>query len=151
MENLILNEGDYSSSHQEAKFVLKRKPDFETESLRMWVPSDKEKKQYKKKTPRIKYKGYTFGLVSFTVVKKKGKVVFAFKFKPETKMVIAYIDDKSKELQEVYDELKQYAKSIGYEFNDVRKMWDRILMEEHTIKKLAKKADSKDQQVKGGD
>jgi len=90
MENSILNNGDYSSSHQETKFKMKRKPDFENESLRMWVPNDKEKKQYKNIDTRIKYKGYTFGLVGFTVAKVKGKVAFAFKFKPENKIVIAY-------------------------------------------------------------
>jgi hypothetical protein len=141
MENLILNEGDYSSSHQEAKFKMKRKPDFENESLRMWVPSDKEKKQYKNVDTRIKYKGYTFGLVGFTVAKVKGKVAFAFKFKPENKIVIAYKDDEYHETQVAYEELKRYAQSIGYEFRDVRDAWDRILMEEHTIKKLTGKAD----------
>jgi len=151
MENSILNKGDYSSSHQEAKFVLKRKPDFETETLRMWVPSDREKKQYKNVDNRVKYRGYIFGLVGFTVVKKKRKVVFAYKFKDENRVVMAYLDDKKRELQDIYNDLKKYAEFIGYEFRDVREVWDKILLEEHRIKRLAKKADLKDKQVKGGD
>lgn len=62
----------------------------------MWIPGDKEKKQYKNVDTRIEYKGYTFGLVGFTVAKVKGKVVHAFEFKPENKIVIAYKDDEGK-------------------------------------------------------
>jgi hypothetical protein len=152
MENLILNKGDYSSSHQEAKFKMDKKPDFENESLRMWVPDKKEKKRLKKKTPCIKYRGYVFGLVGFTLVKKNNKVVFAYKFKHESKMVIAYLDDDNKEIQAVYNDLKKYAKAIGYEFRDVHEVWDKILMEEHTIKKLTEKADREGQlSLLGGD
>jgi len=73
--------------------------------------------------------------------RKPDKVAFAFKFKPENKIVIAYKDDEYHETQIAYEELKRYAQSIGYEFRDVRDAWDRILMEEHTIKKLTGKAD----------
>lgn len=145
MENSKLNDGDSSSSHREAKFKMERKPDFENESLRMWVPNNKEKKQYRKTDVRIKYKGYTFGLVGFTVAKLKGRVVFAFKFKPENKTVLAYKDDKNHEAQAIYKDLREYARFIGYQFSDVRDTWDRILMEEHTIRKLAGKADREGQ------
>ena len=64
---------------------------------------------------------------------------------------MAYLDDKNEELQDIYNELRQYTESICYEFTDVKKTWDRILMEEHTIKDLSKKADLKDSLAEGGD
>jgi hypothetical protein len=140
MENSILNEGDYSSSHQEVKFVLKRKPDFETESLRMWVARNNERKQLQKKGSYIKHKGYKIRLLGFFVVKKKGKVAFACKAKDENKILLAYLDDNDKKLREAYNELKRCFESMGYEFRDVRKVWDNILLEEHTIKRLAKES-----------
>lgn len=149
MENLILNEGDYSSSHQEAKFKMDRKPDFETESLKMWVPSDKEKERLNKKDPRVEYKGYTFRLIDFTAVRKKGIVVFAYKFNHENRMVMAYLDDSETEMKEAYGMLQEGAKSIGYKFRDAREAFEKILSEEDTVKSFINKAECSGH-LKGG-
>lgn len=115
----------------------------------MWVARDNERKPLKKKTSYIEHRGYTFRLIDFAAVEKKGIVVFAYKFKHENRMVMAYLDDKEIEMKEAYETLQEVAKSLRYTFHDVREAFDKILLEEDTVKSLINKA-KRSGHLKGG-
>jgi hypothetical protein len=119
---------------------MKKKFDIENGTLRMKIANEREKKQFEQQEHCIKYKGHTFRLNGFTVVKKKEKVVCAFKAKDENKIFIAYFDDNAKDIRGVYDKLIKRVRSAGYEFRDLREIWDKILLQLQETKKTPKKA-----------
>lgn len=130
---------------------MARKPDFENESFRAWVADKNDQKQYSRNDNRIRYRGYTFVLQGFTVVKEKGRVVLAFKFKHESRMLMVFFDERNERLKGTYAFLRKSAEWMGYGIVDVKEAFDRILLEEKTMRKLAKKPESSGEDLQEGE
>ena len=130
----------------------KRKPDLETESIRAWVPNEKESKETEKiakdETRKIEIKfdnGFVMRLMGFTkfINKKTDKIVFAYKFKKENKTIIYYIPDnqtnETKEKMKIFlNKLKTMAEVSGYEMVDGREFAKRSADESGRLRKLHK-------------
>ena len=130
----------------------KRKPDLETESIRAWVPNEKESKETEKiakdETRKIEIKfdnGFVMRLMGFTkfINKKTDKIVFAYKFKKENKTIIYYIPDnqtnETKEKMKIFlNKLKTMAEISGYEMVNGREFAQRSADEAGRLRKLHK-------------
>lgn len=102
----------------------KRKPDKETESMRIWeCDKDKYPKEYeeseklnKENNIEIKYKDVTFNLYGFTKFTRKSdnQIMFAYKFKHEEKLVIVYNPSNSE-----IEFLMKMFRATGYEVQNV--------------------------------
>jgi len=128
----------------------KRKPDLETESIRAWVPNEKESKETEKiakdETRKIEIKfdnGFVMRLMGFTkfINKKTDKIVFAYKFKKENKTIIYYIPDnqtnETKEKMKIFlNKLKTMAEVSGYEMVNGREFAKRSADEAGRLRKL---------------
>ena len=129
-----------------------RKPDLETESIRAWVPNEKESKETEKiakdETRKIEIKfdnGFVMRLMGFTkfINKKTDKIVFAYKFKKENKTIIYYIPDnqtnETKEKMKIFlNKLKTMAEISGYEMVNGREFAKRSADEAGRLRKLQK-------------
>jgi hypothetical protein len=113
-----------------------RKPDFETESLRMWRTKKGSKEFSEAKASegfeldigngKLKFCGFTEGR------DKDNKLVFAYKFKHEEKNVLFYFPKEYKDnegIKQVMDFLEKIAVSMGYELTNVEDMLKSIKME----------------------
>jgi len=109
----------------------KRKPDLEMESFRAWSVKDNEKeelKEIKEEHPIIlKVGDMELHLMGFNkaIDKKTKKVIFAYKFKHEEKLILYYISEElSKKNQEkvkiCFEKVSQMSISINYKLQDVR-------------------------------
>jgi len=118
--------------------AINRKPDFETESFRAWNVKDSEKEKVIKETKEehpiiIKQGDMELQLNGFTkaIDRKTDKVVFAFKFKHEGKLIMYYIPDKlSKENQEKvknwFEEVSPVCTLMNYQLENVSKFLKNI-------------------------
>ena len=123
----------------------KRPCDRETESLRIWK-TDKDSKEAKEMKDlegfKVKYKGMELKCMGFSEIRnKKGKLVFAIKFKHEDKLLLYYIPDKiSKKDKEKMDialeGIQELNKVFGYEIKDMKEVLKNIYNEQNTIEKL---------------
>jgi hypothetical protein len=120
-----------------------RKPDVETESFRMWKLTDKEKAIDKKKTkdePTINYLGEKVTLLGFNYVKsksKKGKLILAYKVKPEDKLVLYYIGKKliAKEKEFVANFFEKASNYLDdFEFQNLDEAFKGMENEKHLFK-----------------
>ena len=119
--------------------ITKRKPDLETESLRIWKARGKEKEESLRAegTFEIAYKDLTLTLIGFRQVRRgaNDEVVFAWKFKEDEKVVLYYLRDKqSKAWNEFLAKLKSTAE--GYEFQDVENVLKDLYEQKHVLGKL---------------
>ncbi len=120
---------------------IKRKPDIETESMRMWV-SDDEKEDVKRELEeenhiKIKKGDYTFNLYGFTKCSKKGELIFIYKFKHEEKVVMYHIFKENEEVKEIIEYIKFIANSIGYSVISFDEIMNNILSQQGSIEKMA--------------
>lgn len=128
---------------------ITRKPDMETESMRMWVENEEEakaEKEFQKNNPNayveIKKGDLKFHLNGFTKCsdKKTKKLVFAYKFKHAEKQIIYYSfvqDERNKNMIEV---LSATAEMIGYQTINFEDIMDNVISQEHSIDKLSQMA-----------
>lgn len=128
----------------------KRKPDFETESFRVWkTKGNKEKeevKQFSEKNPiKVKQGKFEMVLQGFTKLlsKKTGKPIMAYKIKREEKLFMYWIEDEDKlEDNEIVliNNTKQFfrntAELFGYGIMDMKEQIKRMANEKHVLEKL---------------
>lgn len=123
--------------------TIKRKPDFETESLRMWTSKGEEKEKMIEKTKdvgfMVKYKDMEIKMLGFTEIrdKKTKKIVFAYKIKHDKRIVLFYIKDKNnikvKAVLECFE-----GNPFSYEIQDVDNVLKNIYNEKGTLENLNK-------------
>lgn len=100
----------------------KRKPDKETELLRMWKTEkdSEEAKEIDLATKDgsfgISYKGMKLQICGFNLITNKitNKLIFAYKFKHEEKFVIYYVPNNNKEGQKCLESIQTFIKLGGY-------------------------------------
>lgn len=123
---------------------IKRKPDFENESARMWIPTKKEESEWKKELKETEIKvdlggGQKIGLWGFTRVENNGKLMVAYKIKAENQQVLYHIpkdlDEQDKQI--VDKSLEDLKKIIPFTFQDVTEVAKGIMKNEgNTIDRL---------------
>ena len=125
--------------------ITDKKPDFETESFRAWLPTDKELKENiaTKSDLKIKYKDVEFVLTGFTKCYKHDKLVFAYKFKHESKLILYYIpetEDKTQmeETKTALNLLKNLSEIANYNIQDAMDTFKNMYLELQTLEKLSK-------------
>ena len=104
----------------------KRKPDKETELLRMWTSKkgSKEAKQLDKMDKDaidIKYKDMKVKICGFTTMTHKvtKKLIFAYKLKHEEKFVLYYIQDNKREGQRCLSFIQSFIEFGGYNLQNM--------------------------------
>ena len=124
------------------------KPDFETESFRVWhtpkgTKAEKELQEaLKEENPlKVKYKDMEVTLHGFVKVihKKTKKIVFAYKFKHADKGVLYYIaDKKSKDAIKALETLNRILTIVpaGYQLMDVMDKLKVAYLERHVLEKM---------------
>jgi len=128
----------------------KRKPNLETESLRVWDVKDNEKEEIKglkEKYPIIVKQGdMELHLTGFAkaIDKKTDKVIFAYKFKHKDRMILYYISEKlskenQKKVEKYFIRVNQICIPIDYQLKDVRKMLKNIELNKKMLMEVFKK------------
>ena len=99
-----------------------RKPDKETELLRIWTPKkgSEESKEIEEATKNnsieINYKGMKIQICGFNTLtnNKTNKMIFAYKFRHDEKFVIYYIPDNNLEGQKCFNQIRYILELGGY-------------------------------------
>ena len=113
------------------KMDKKRKPDFETESFRMW--SEKKKGKEEVGGFEIKYKDMKMKLCGFNICRKEGKIIFAYKFKHEEGegLILIHNPKINKESEKIESMLRAMALAIGYEVKDTQDVLKNLYGQKH--------------------
>ena len=121
-----------------------RKPDIETESLRMWKTKDNEEKTDvdNSNSFKIEYNKMEMNLCGFTTCKdkKSNKIIFAYKFKHKEKMILYYINEdltaeEKNKIDKVLFMMRKINPLIGdYEIKDVKDTFKLMENEKHLWK-----------------
>jgi hypothetical protein len=120
---------------QKESSYRKRKPDLETESLRIWTSIGIEAKEVKKLAEEGKHKievdcgkGFKMRLIGFTkmIDEKTDQIVFAYKFKKRDRIIMYYLPDnltqENKQKIKIFmTKVQAIAGMIGYELIDAQK------------------------------
>ncbi len=114
----------------------KRKPDKETELLRIWT-SDKDSEEAKeideatKDSVEINYKGMKLQMTGFNLLedKKTKRLIFAYKFKHDEKFVLYYIPDNNKEGKKCLRFIQGFIRLGGYHLQDMQENLKSIYAE----------------------
>ena len=114
----------------------KRKPDKETELLRMWIldKNSKESKEFEEKTKdstEITYKDMKIKITGFTELrdKKTNKLKFAYKFKHDERFVVYYVPDNNKEGMKCLEIIKRLIPLGGYNLQNMEEQLKSIYAE----------------------
>ncbi|KKL93498.1 hypothetical protein LCGC14_1874110, partial [marine sediment metagenome] len=96
-----------------------RKPDVETESLRMWKGNKKDWED--EEGSEVERDGDKYKLMGFTLVKRKDskEVVFAYKFKHDEMLVVYYNPGVDSDVNELLEGLKCCYAGIDYECRNI--------------------------------
>ena len=113
-----------------------RKPDKETELLRMWK-TDKDSEEAKeidevfKDSVEINYKGMKLQITGFNIMidKKTNKLVFTYKFKHDEKFILYYLPDNNKQGKKVLGTLQNLAMLGGYNMQNMEENLKSIYAE----------------------
>ena len=113
-----------------------RKPDKETELLRMWK-TDKDSEEAKemdevfKDSIEIDYKGMKLKITGFNIMreKKTNKLVFAYKFKHDEKFILYYTPNNNKKGKKVLATLSDLAVLGGYNMQNMEENLKSIYAE----------------------
>lgn len=127
-----------------------RKPDKETELIRMWSTktNSKESKDIQKRTKdnsfKIKYKDMEIEACGFTILthKETKKLMFAYKFKHDERFIIYYIPEENKnneDCKKAFEIIKMASNMSGYNLQDMRENLKSIYEEFQLQKKEIKK------------
>lgn len=124
---------------------ITRKPDLETESMRMWVESDKERKEekkFQKENPdadvSVKIGDLMFKLNGFTKCSKDGELILIYKFKHEEKIIIYYVFKETTESLKAIEMIKAVGQLGGFDVQNFKDIADRILAQQGSIENLTK-------------
>lgn len=122
--------------------MIKRKPDLEVESFRAWIPTKKEEEIAKEdKGVCIKLSDNTeIYLTGFNTVSRKedNKVVFAYKFKHDTKQFLYWIDkEQDKDKLKLLDCVIKLNETFGYDLQDMEEQVKNIKNEMGTLEKIS--------------
>lgn len=128
-----------------------KKPDFETESIRAWIATKKERDKLSKESyPIIIEKdGNSLQLLGFAkFIDKKGKPVFAYKFNHEEKILMYHIpDDLSEEDRSRVGvamlAIKMLNEAFNYQLLSSQEIARMIGHEANTLENLAKLKEKK--------
>ena len=120
-----------------------RKPDFETESLRMWKGkkddvSDDEIKDSIEVTAKNGMKLNLCGFSKF-IDKDTNELVVALKFKHDVKQLLYYITDDylmNSKVTVALNMIKELNNYFQYDIQDARDFVEKVSLEEHTMEKL---------------
>lgn len=112
-----------------------RKPDVETESFRMWKLKGKEMetaKEIKEENDiKIKVGDTELNICGFTIVRNKdNKIVFAYKFKHEEKMIMYYTSQEDKSKTDMMIAIFK-LNPIDYQVIDMRSIIKNLKNEKH--------------------
>lgn len=113
----------------------KRKPDLETESLRIWTSKEPEVNEVKKLAEDEKHKievdcgdGFKMRLIGFTkmIDKKTNHIVFAYKFKKQDRTIMYYLPcnltkENKQKIKIFMTKTQAITEMIGYELIDAKK------------------------------
>jgi len=124
----------------------KRKPDFETESFRMW--NKKQRKETKKdkeeyKNNLIKYKDIELSLCGFTIARDKTtkEIIFAYKIKPEHNVLMYYMNEKFKDEERtkiLHAKFLDLSRIFGFDFHNLHDTLENLQTQKHLLKKNLK-------------
>lgn len=109
----------------------------ETEMFRMWEPIDKKIPEDEKGDEIIEVDGIKLNLVGFTTFKEKNtkKLVFAYKFKHDTKTILYYVPEMNKEVNELIHVLNTASEIMGYDFNNLDETLKSAVQEMKLLRK----------------
>ena len=127
-------------------FMDKREPDFETESMKVWIPTKEEEAQEPKirEEDIINYRGEKIIVNGFNkVFNDKQEVIFIWKFKHEKEQVLYYFSENLSEkdkatLKEVMNMLRSLCQKAGYDLLDLKEFLENVINEIPTLNNLAK-------------
>jgi len=109
---------------------IKRKPDFETESFRAWIPTEKEKKAIEENSKNdLKVDlgdGKSISLCGFNVASKNGIPQFAYKFRHDKRMILYYIVEDNEKTRGLLEGLKTAGKMADYEVIDQKEQFKNM-------------------------
>lgn len=115
---------------------IKRKVDMETEKFDIWKVDKKEKKEVEKEEGlKIKYKDMEFKMLGFTIGKdeKTNEILFAFKVKPDEKLLLLYNPKKNKRLEKEFSRL---CGIVGINMQDLFETMENIYIQRRSLEKL---------------
>jgi len=127
---------------------LSRKPDFETESFRAWGIENSEKEKIikessEKHTIIVKQGDMELHLTGFikAIDKKTDKVIFAYKFKHEDKMILYYISEElskenQKKVEKWFTMVNQLSNPMNYKLKNIREFLKNIESNKKHLEKL---------------
>ena len=114
----------------------KRKPDKETELLRIWEleKDSEESKEFEEKTKdstEITYKDMKIKMTGFTELRdnKTNELKLAYKFKHDEKFVIYYVPDNNKEGMKCLEIIKGLVPLGGYNLQNMEEQLKSIYEE----------------------
>lgn len=122
-----------------------KKPDIETESLRVWKnkASDKDKKKIRDVGIELKMKDkdgkeVTTQLCGFTTArdKKTNELSFAYKFKHKDKLVLYYNKAKDESSGNAIRVLIEACKVFGYSIQDVEQQFADLINDKGLMKMI---------------
>jgi len=153
-KQLLIVDGVKENKHMKYR---ERKPDIETESLRMWKTSEEERKEIeddKGEGIEIKLKDdkgeeIVTKICGFDKAcdKTTNELMFAWKFKHEDKMMLFYLKNKEDEMsKKAIEFLKGMGNAIGYNVQDIEVHFKNMIND----KGLMKMIEEKDGKDKGG-
>lgn len=127
-----------------------RKPDLETESMRVWIPNKEEAEELKKTDEgdiKIDYKGNEIIVGGFNkAMKKDGNLLFIWKFKHQEHLILYYIFEENceeedlKKAKEAIEMLRLVNSKMGmnYQIQDMKETFDNTLNEMPSLENLTK-------------
>jgi len=117
---------------------IERKPDFETESFRLWKATASEKAAEALKSGfRINYKGMEVQLCGFTLVRdtESGEVIFAFR-EEEKRLLYWAKDEDSEQTKELLARLSAACKEDGVQLVSYAEALESLHAEKHVLGRL---------------
>lgn len=122
---------------------IKRKPDIETESLRVWKA---EKNTFTKEDEENSFEielkdGMKIKCLGFTRVLDKNdkSLIFAYKIKEHTKSILYHMIKETEESKDVLIILKKFSWEFDYELQNMKDTLTNIETNKHLIETLKEK------------
>ena len=122
---------------------IKRKPDIETESLRVWKA---EKNTFTKEDEENSFEielkdGLKIKCLGFTRILDKNdkSLIFAYKFKEHNKSILYHMIKETEESKDVLIILKKFSCEFNYELQNMEDTLKNIEINKQLFEKLNKK------------
>jgi hypothetical protein len=121
---------------------IKRKPDVETESLRVWkAQKDSFTKEDEEDSFEIELnEGMKIKCLGFTRILDKNdkSLIFAYKFKEHNKTILYHTIKETEESKKVLQILKEFSKGTIYQLQDLSDSLTAIESNKHIFEKIKK-------------